>query len=337
MAYTRILSLDGGGIRGIIPAMLLIDVEHSLQKLTDNPNARLSDYFDLIAGTSTGGILTCIYLFKDPLNPSRSKFTAEDALSFYIDHGKQIFKTSLLQKIRSCNGLFSPRYSSIPLQTILEHYFKNTLLSELLKPCLITAYDILNQKTTFFNQIDPLKKHKDDFYIKDIARATSAAPTYFPTAQVESLEGNHYIFIDGGVFANNPTMCAFTEASKITTCLTPSKTLILSIGCGYCQTALNTSQLNDGSCINWSIPIFNIFSSASSDTVAYQMKTLFSQANISQHYLRIEPPPEKAGHDCIPFDLATDDTLKALVEIGEKTTFLYHTQLLEFCKLLIQS
>lgn len=59
---TRILSLDGGGIRGIIPGQILVKLEHKFRKLDKNPNARIADYFDLIAGTSTGGILTCIYL-----------------------------------------------------------------------------------------------------------------------------------------------------------------------------------------------------------------------------------------------------------------------------------
>jgi Patatin len=85
----RILSLDGGGIRGIIPATIMVEIENRLQMRTGNPDARIADFVDLIAGTSTGGILTSIYLCPGPDN--RPKFAAKDALDLYLNNGKDIF------------------------------------------------------------------------------------------------------------------------------------------------------------------------------------------------------------------------------------------------------
>ena len=94
--FTRILSIDGGGIRGLIPAKVLAAVEQKLQEKTGNKNARIADFFDLISGTSTGGLLTCIYLCPG-LNGSRDRprFSAEEAVRLYMERGDRIFDLSL--------------------------------------------------------------------------------------------------------------------------------------------------------------------------------------------------------------------------------------------------
>ena len=76
---TRILSIDGGGIRGIIPGQILIALERRLKTLSGDPTARIGDYFDLVAGTSTGGILTCVYLTPHPEKPARPRFSADNS------------------------------------------------------------------------------------------------------------------------------------------------------------------------------------------------------------------------------------------------------------------
>jgi patatin-like phospholipase/acyl hydrolase len=75
----KILAIDGGGIRGIIPGQVLIALEREVRRQSGNSEARLADYFDFFAGTSTGGILTCLYLCPDPDDPGRALFSAEEA------------------------------------------------------------------------------------------------------------------------------------------------------------------------------------------------------------------------------------------------------------------
>ena len=82
---TKILSIDGGGIRGVIPGQILVRLEEKLKTLDKNPHARIADYFDLIAGTSTGGILTCLYLCPESAKSKRPRFSAQDAVDLYLD------------------------------------------------------------------------------------------------------------------------------------------------------------------------------------------------------------------------------------------------------------
>ncbi|HEY9297975.1 MAG TPA: patatin-like phospholipase family protein, partial [Phormidium sp.] len=175
--YTRILSIDGGGIRGIIPGQVLVTLEEKIKNRTGNPDARIADYFDLIAGTSTGGILTCIYLCPDENNPTRPKFTAKNAVDIYLDRGGQIFSAPFFKKLQSLAGITDEKYPSAPIENLLTEYFKDLKLSQLLKPCLITAYDIEARKARFFTQHDAIKDLDQNYFVRDAARATSAAPT----------------------------------------------------------------------------------------------------------------------------------------------------------------
>ncbi|MBW3587387.1 MAG: patatin-like phospholipase family protein, partial [Cyanobacteria bacterium 0813] len=209
--YTRILSIDGGGIRGIIPAQVLLSLESKLQQKSGNPDAKIADYFDLIAGTSAGGILTCIYLYPDAENPTRPRWSAQDAVNFSIESGRDVFKSSFWKKFRSIDGLIDEKYPSDPLEQFFLENFRDCKLSELLKPCLISSYDIERRKAHFFDQIDAQQDPAEDYFIRDIARATSAAPSYFEVPKIYSLTNESYALIDGGVFANNPALCAYAE------------------------------------------------------------------------------------------------------------------------------
>src|SRR5690606_13056738 len=88
----KILSNDGGLIRSIIPGMLLVALERRLQRVSNDPGAAIVDHFDFFAGTSTGGILTCLLLCPNEENPSRPKYSAQEALDIYVSHGTDIFK-----------------------------------------------------------------------------------------------------------------------------------------------------------------------------------------------------------------------------------------------------
>lgn len=112
MGATRILCIDGGGIRGIIPATLLITFEKSLQKYSRRSDARIADFFDLIARTSTGGILASIYLQPNSHNPHQAKFSAQEALQFYFEHDSEIFHFHLWHSIKNLAGLSGPKYSA---------------------------------------------------------------------------------------------------------------------------------------------------------------------------------------------------------------------------------
>jgi uncharacterized protein len=318
-----ILSIDGGGIRGILPGVILAFVEKRLRE-REGDNVRISDYFDLVAGTSTGGILSCIYL--TPGMDGRPKFTAQEAVDLYLDRGHEIFDVSLWQKMRSGLSLADEKYSADHLEESLDDYLKDTTLSQLLKPCIITAYDIFKRRAVFFNKVDAINNPVRDFYVKDIARATSAAPTYFETARIKSIYGTPYYLIDGGVFANNPAMCAYAEARKLDFA---SKLhhegkkdkpmvrdmLILSIGTGSKGESYNYNQAKDWGVVGWILPLINILMSGNSETVNYQLSQMFKTIPPpgKQDYYRLEPDREPADS---AMDNASSPNMGALREAG---------------------
>ncbi|NUM80170.1 patatin-like phospholipase family protein [bacterium] len=150
----RILSIDGGGIRGIIPGQILVHLEKIFQDKSGNPDARIADYFDMIAGTSTGGILTCFYLMPDPAKPGRPKYKATEAVDIYVKRGQDIFEKSFFRNIITLWGIRDKEYSVKGLEKALADFFYDTQLKNLIKPSLVTAYDIEARCAVFFTQHD---------------------------------------------------------------------------------------------------------------------------------------------------------------------------------------
>ena len=108
---TRILSIDGGGVRGIIPAQVLVRLERKIRRKSGDAGARIADCFDMLAGTSTGGLLVCLLLSPDLENPDRPRFTARDAVRLYLQRSGEIFSIPLPHRISSLEGLTDERQS----------------------------------------------------------------------------------------------------------------------------------------------------------------------------------------------------------------------------------
>ena len=157
MKKVRILSIDGGGIRGIIPAVILEYIENELKEKSDNSQTVLQDYFDMIAGTSTGGILTCFYL-----HPSR--FPAEKAVELYADNGKKIFKPQV-PLLNTVLSFVTAKYSVKSLETALNDAFGKSTLSQVNRHSLVTAYDIVHRKSVLFTMPEGKKIHSKEIFI----------------------------------------------------------------------------------------------------------------------------------------------------------------------------
>ena len=328
----RVLSIDGGGIRGIIPAKILIRVEELLQEYSQNPDAKIGDYFDLIAGTSTGGILTALCLCPEKVGSKTSKYSAKNILDFYLRYGRDIFKRSFMTKYLDYFGLFHPIYQKESLETILQKYLGDYRLSDLTKPCLIPAYDIELGKATFFNQLGIAKDSGRDELVRDVVRATTAAPTYFPVAR----PNDDNAFIDGGLFANNPALCAYVEATKFPCEPVPKEILILSLGTGAADIHYPYQRARNWGRLSWVIPVINIYGSAASQTVDHQLEKLYEQKGLESNYLRIEPSLNKFKVDK-GMDSVSDRNLKALQHIGDVTAEEYDGQLKLFVKKIYKS
>lgn len=317
----NILSIDGGGIRGILPAKVLAYIEERL--IANNKNTRLCDYFDLIAGTSTGGIIAAIITTPD--ENGRPLFKAQDAVDLYAKEGGKIFDSSLWKKISSIGGMTDEKYSASHLEKMLEKYLGSTMLSQTIKPILITSYDIRNRAAKFFVTSDTISENRD-FFLKDICRATSAAPTYFEPARITSATDTPFALVDGGLFANNPAMTAYAEARTMDFAKIigndnkPSfpganNMFMISLGTGSIKKPYYYEEAKDWGNIQWIKPVIDILMSGNSETVDFELKQLFSTCTNPKDYVRLVPDLRGASAE---MDDASSSNIKALLRLGDK-------------------
>ena len=137
----KVLAIDGGGIRGLIPALVLAEIERRTGR-------RIADMFDLIAGTSTGGILACGLVCRG--DDDRPLHTAEELADLYVTEGPKIFDRSLVQQVTSVGGLVDEKYDDAGLNAALETYLGDARLKDVLTDVFITAYDISDRFAFFF-------------------------------------------------------------------------------------------------------------------------------------------------------------------------------------------
>jgi uncharacterized protein len=298
----KILSIDGGGIRGVLPATFLSIFEEKLQEKSGNKDLRLADCFDLIAGTSTGGLLTCMYLTPDDNNALIPKYTARQALEFYFGYGDSAFTPNK-------QGGFH-KYSPSGLEAGLTNFFGNLKLGQLVKPCCITAYDMIHCEPFIFYSHRAISDPRANFYIKDVARATSALPGIFPPATVSSLVDRKRTFIDGSIFAYNPALQAYISAKKIFP--NAENFQLLSLGTGLPATAYTPKQLEDTSEKNWARLLADVAFSAHSDMVHYQLEEIFMNKPGSA-YIRLQPSLHGLNRE---MDNVTHDNVHALYKAG---------------------
>jgi patatin-like phospholipase/acyl hydrolase len=315
----RILSIDGGGIRGVLPGEILVELERLLQLKSGNSSARIADHFDLVAGTSTGGILTCLYICPDVKQPSRPRFTAREAVNLYLLHGNRIFRDVVRTHQRGATQ--QEKYPAAPLESVFQEYFDDLRLSQMLRPCLVTSYNILKRSTHFFTSHDAQNDPGCDYYVREVARATTAAPTYFEPARVTAMDGKTYPLIDGGVFANNPALCAFAEAEQILAKaadhpVSAKHIFMLSIGTASMRRGYDYHPGQGWGKQGFVPPVLDVLMSGAGDTVDFQAAKVFEAAGAAENYVRINPGIGKADG---AMDNGSERNLKALHEAGQES------------------
>lgn len=276
----KILCIDGGGMRGYLPAAVLVELERRTGR-------RCCELFDLIAGTSIGGILAALLASGMP---------ATEAIQFFTVDGPQIFRRRWWRYF----GLFGPRYSGQPIERVLQSRFEG------LEPqtrVLIPAFDLVSQAPYFFKFAPHVSTCTE---LWQAARATSSAQIYFPAFKVFLPDGQH-VFWDGGNVANNPALCAYADAVKY---WSQHEVLMLSLGCGALPATKDASKaasmVNAGVVRNGLATVQTLFE-ADSEEVDYQMEQL-----LGENYLRFQPVLAQP----LPLDDASPDGLLNLQDAG---------------------
>lgn len=379
-AYS-ILSIDGGGIRGIIPCKVLMYIE---EKFAQHGIA-LADLFDLMAGTSTGGILACGLNIKN--EDGRPRYKAADLIDLYSGkEGSRIFSQAGIGPLKPIRSwFFRSKFPSLNIEEILQEKFGDAKLSDAITDLLITSYNI-QQKTPFYFKSSEAKTKPEieDFPMWKVARATSAAPTYFPPFNTEYPGKFHrrdrsgrsvtedletVPLIDGGVFANNPSLLAYVEArnkwkaspqyqamlemfkenmelalasgrgmtAEVKSDNYEAPFLLLSIGTGQSRRPYPYDKARKWGMLQWAKPSIDILMQGVSESVHYQMKYLlppFGDPEQTPRYVRIniELDPKHSAMD----DASKENTERLQNEYGKRIIENNQESLDRVCNLLAE-
>ncbi|MCD6015099.1 MAG: Patatin [Solirubrobacterales bacterium] len=293
----RILSIDGGGIKGLIPAVVLDRVEQRVGR-------PIADCFDLIAGTSSGGILAVALTRAG--GDGRPQWAAAELIELYESEGPRIFDRTLLKTLSSLFAIEDEKYPRANLERPLNRYLGDAMLSDALTDLLIPAYETEQRFPFFFKRRRAREDPAHDFAIREVAYATSAAPTYFEPLRLETADDvEHFSLIDGGVYASNPAMCAYAEAQRYN----PERAVMLvSLGTGELTRSLPYDELTGWGLREWiwpDTPILNVVFDGMSDAVEYQLTQLLDDGS----YFRFQPQLDRARDD---LDDASAENLRAL-------------------------
>lgn len=306
----KILSLDGGGIRGVMSVRIIQEIEQQIQKLKGQS---LHEYFDLIAGTSTGALTTAALAIGMNTNQILNIYKYETQEIFPYQSRLCPERLPLIAKY----GISAPKFSNQGLINVIKKYFiKNKVpikIKDVVKPyILIVAYNMSTEEPTFF-----VNKNysQDSFWYSDIPLweicvSSASAPTYFPPYELKN-KGESYAYVDGGVAANNPTLAAVSHAIKLGHKL--EEISVISIGTGKNTKTYKFEDIVDWGLIEWAIPLFSVILNAQARIGNLYSQQILGFCNAST-YLRLQFNLNKISKS---FDDARPENIRQLLEATE--------------------
>ena len=289
----KVLSIDGGGIRGIIPAAVLADLERRL-------DAPIAERFDLITGTSTGGIIALG--LTAPGEDGKPANSAAALVELYKSQGHKIFSRSVWHEVRAVGNAMEEKYPASGVESVLQEYLGETRLKDALTEVFVTAYEIEDRIPWFFSSRDAATREGYDFAMWEVGRATSAAPTYFEPARLPAQNDRGYwAFVDGGMFANNPALCGLTEAVSNYREQHEGESpdiLLVSLGTGELTRTIPYDKARYWGLVGWAHPLLGVIFDGVSKTVDFQVAELCRVSDAPpQRYYRMQVSLKGYGSD----------------------------------------
>lgn len=289
----KILSIDGGGIKGLYSASILKKFEEKFNCLT-------TDHFDMICGTSTGGLIALAISLG---------ISAKEICKFYITKGRTIFPPHRLKlplfgyvDLYSLKqALFWGKYSDKGLKSSLQEIFADNRIGDAKNLLCIPSYSITKAQPRIFkyDHKEGTLSTDNKLLMKDVALATSAAPTYFPVAEIPDL--NYEQFIDGGVWSNNPTLVGLLEALNyfVGKGKEYDKIQILSLSSLSITEGKLPGQRRERSFIGWKSELFNTSMTGQSFFSEFFMSKICEIGDVKIDYLRIPSDRLSKEHESL--------------------------------------
>ncbi|KAK4784434.1 hypothetical protein SAY86_018802 [Trapa natans] len=304
-----ILSIDGGGMRGILSGKALAYLEQALKTKSGNPDARIADYFDVAAGTGVGGIFTSmLFATKDHRRPI---FAAEDTWRLLAEKGRKFYRGSssssfssssssggLLRRVFYGGGGGSSGPSAAAMEKAMKEAFtedggRSLTLKDTLKPVLIPCYDLSSKAPFLFSRADALETDSYDFRLWEVCRATTAEPGRQGPLLLRSVDGQtRCVAVDGRAVMSNPAAAAITHVlhnkQEFPFVRGVEDLLVLSIGSGQLlETNYDYKQVKGWKAKDWASPMARISGDGSSDLVDHAVAMAFGHCR-NTNYVRIQ-------------------------------------------------
>lgn len=316
-----ILSIDGGGIKGIIPSVVLQRLEQILKVVSRDEEAALADYFDVIAGTSTGGLIAAMLAAPNMNDTSRPAFSADQILQFYLEFGPSIFNQA--SAANWTHDSQRPKFDGKFLHDKAREILRETRLHDTLTNVVIPTFDIWKVHPVIFSSFKVEEIPSLDAKLSDIAIGTSAAPTLLPPYFFMNRR-RAFDLVDGGIAAGSPALVAVSEVIQQLNEKNPNfvpvnpneptKIVLLSLGCGRNEIqGIPAFLAKNFSYNNWTSVLNLGFASAAADIHEYHLASVFPDIPSSHnYYLRVEE------YNLDPSIVnVTEEGMQKLVEAGE--------------------
>ena len=225
--------------------------------------------------------------------------------------------------------IFWPEYSPKPLEKALADYLGDARLKDALTRVTVTAYETERRRPFFFRSTRAAENPDEyDYFMRDVARATSAAPTYFPTHKIDTTPSDHYALVDGGVFANNPGMCAYVDALKEVS--SGDDVIMVSLGTGSLTRPLKYDEIKSWGEARWVQPLISVMMDGVSATTDYQLGQILGQGN----YFRLQTTLDVANDE---MDDASSANIENLVLQADRLIEASDATLAAICDRLLQT
>ncbi|AHC39014.1 patatin-like phospholipase family protein [Ehrlichia muris] len=304
-----ILSIDGGGVRGIVAATILQEIEKRINK-------PLCKVFDLVSGSSVGSLIGGALCLKNV--DGTPKYNTSDLLDLMLKYSGKIFSNSSIRK-NIFSLIVGPKYSDKNLNSVLKEIFGNVVMKDLGANFIVPSYDLYSSQTVMFRSwIDKYRNIK----VSDITRGAVAAPTYFTPKKIV-VDDKKKLLIDSSIVCNNPIIAAYAAAQV----LYPNEKLCcLSVGCGTVNKDFSDLQ---NSLLYWADRILFVIIDAGLDAIDYQMSRITKEEDT---YCRISG---NIAYSKCDFSDASPENIQNVKRDAQKIVQENENSINDFCDMLL--